>query len=283
LENQVSQKSKKKSTKSKTNNTYTNSQTARELAKKLLLKSRRGSAYFTALNNLKTDKGILQLEKGQLEAEIRELKDQIVNPKPPHPPTNPIGFVPKSVKKTGQAYREFFAGRIYGSTTPKIKGLPNRKDNEYLQIGLGRYGDGRFGPRWIVVDLYDPSPAVDFNYDVQDLPKGWSGRFDLTQCNAIFEHIPYPQKAVNELYRVLKPGGFIYVELPFLQQYHTGGDSTIGKKYHFGGDYWRATVEGLRVWMAEFDEISCGWGNEGVVYFFGRKPVVAKKVARPNA
>lgn len=225
---------------------------------------------------LKKDVGVLQLEKGQLEAEMRRLQDSIVNPPAPHRPTNPIGYIPKNVRKNGQAYREYLTDQIYlGTTVPKLKGLP--KNSRCLQIGLGRHGDGKFGPGWTVVDLFDPSPAVDYNYDVQDLPSDWSGRFDLVLCNAILEHIPYPQKAINELHRVLKPGGFAYVELPFWQRYHTGGDSTIGKKYGFGGDYWRATVEGLRVWMAEFDEISCGWANEGVVYFFGRKPRTPKR------
>lgn len=229
--------------------------------------------------NLRTDIGILQLEKGQLQARINELQDLIVNPRAPHPPTNPVGYIPKNVKKDGQAYRMFLTRQIYfGTKYPKITGLP--KKNKCLQIGLGRNGDGKFGPNWTVVDLFDPSPVVDFNYDVQDLPRDWSGNFDLVLCNAILEHIPYPQKAIDELHRVLKPGGFAYVELPFWQQYHTGGDSTVGEKYNFGGDFWRATVEGLRVWMHEFDEISCGWANEGVVYFFGRKPVKAKKTTK---
>ena len=222
----------------------------------------------------------MQLEKGQLEAELRELQGQlrelherIVNPQEPHPPTNPIGHVPQSVKATGQAYREFLAAQIYGGQVPAIEGFPTV--NECLQIGLGRYGDGKFGPTWVAVDLYDPSPAVDHHYDVQDLPSEWAGRFDLVQCNAILEHIHHPQKAIDELHRVLKPGGYLYAELPFWQPYHTGGDSTVGEKYGFGGDFWRATVEGMRVWMVAFEEISCGWGNEGVVYFFGRKPVVS--------
>jgi SAM-dependent methyltransferase len=273
LENPLPQERKKKPSKSKAGDAKP--RVGRHVAKKLLARTPIIKERITELHNLRTDVGVLQLEKGQLEAKIRQLQEHLVNPKGPHPPTNPIGHVPKSVKRTGQAYREFFAEQIYGSKVPQIKGFP--KNNECLQIGLGRYGDGKFGPTWVAVDLYDPSPAVDFNYDVQDLPKDWTGRFDLTQCNAIFEHIPYPQKAIDELYRVLKAGGYIYAELPFWQQYHTGGDSTVGKKYGFGGDFWRATVEGMRVWMAEFEEISCGWGNEGVVYFFGRKPAAAKK------
>jgi SAM-dependent methyltransferase len=273
LENQVPQESRKKSIKQKTN--HKDTQVSRNLAKRLLLKSRHINALITELNSLRTDKGILQLEKGQLEAKIRELQDQIINPLAPHPPTNPTGYIPKNIKKTGQDYRMFLTKQIYsGTTTPKIKGLP--KNYECLQIGLGREGDGKFGPSWVVVDLFDPSPLVDYHYDVQDLPTDWAKRFDLVLCNAILEHIPYPQKAIDELYRVLKPGGYVYAELPFWQHYHTGGDSTIGEEYGFGGDFWRATVEGMRVWMTEFDEITCGWANEGVVYFFGKKPASAK-------
>jgi len=134
--------------------------------KRLLLRSRYIRSRVFELKNLRIDKGILQLEKGQLEAELRELQGQlrelherIVNPQEPHPPTNPIGHVPQSVKATGQAYREFLAAQIYGGQVPAIEGFPTV--NECLQIGLGRYGDGKFGPTWVAVDLYDPSPAVD--------------------------------------------------------------------------------------------------------------------------
>ncbi len=226
-------------------------------------------------NSLRVYKHKLEQKVGKLEAKVRELEDYIVNPTPAHPPTNPLNYIPKNIKKTGQAYRSFINSQIYEDEYPTVKGVP--KNGEFLQIGLGRYDDGKFGPNWTAVDLFDPSPAVDFNYDVQDLPDDWENKFNLIICNAIFEHIPYPQKATDELYKVLKPGGYLYVELPFWQKYHTGGDSTNGEEYGFGGDYWRATVEGLRVWMSEFEEVSCGWGNEGVVYFFGKKPKSSNK------
>jgi SAM-dependent methyltransferase len=238
--------------------------------KRLLTKVGPAADFMTELTELRRDVGVLQLEKGQLEADVRRLQDYFINPTEPTAPTNPIGYLPDSVTPTGQAYRRFLALQLYDQSSPAITGLTG--DGEYLQVGLGRYGDGKFGPRWIAVDLYDPSPAVDHHYDVHDLPADWSGRFELAMCCAILEHIQYPQKAIDELHRVLAPHGFIYAELPFWQPYHTGGDSTIGESYGFGGDFWRATVDGMRVWMADFDEISCGWANEGVVYFFGRKP-----------
>jgi SAM-dependent methyltransferase len=244
--------------------------TGRRQIKRFLIRFGTVAEFMVELASLRHDVGILQIEKGNLEAEVRILQHRTINPPEPHPPTNPLGYVPEAIPAIGQAYRVFLAGQLYGTPTPTITGVA--ADGEYLQVGLGRYGDGKFGPRWIAVDLYDPSPAVDHHYDVHDLPADWNGRFALAMCCAILEHIHDPQKAIDELYRVLAPAGFLYAELPFWQAYHSGGDSTIGEKYEFGGDFWRATVEGLRVWMAEFDEISCGWANEGVVFFLGRKP-----------
>jgi len=244
--------------------------TGRRQIKRFLIRFRPVAEFMVELANLRRDVAILQMEKGYLEADVRMLQDRIINPPEPHPPSNPLGYVPATIPVAGQAYREFFARQLYGTSTPTITGVP--ADGEYLQVGLGRYGDGKWGPRWVAVDLYDPSPAVDYHYDVHDLPPDWSGRFALVMCCAILEHIHYPQKAIDELYRVLAPAGVLYAELPFWQAYHSGGDSTIGEKYQFGGDFWRATVEGLRVWTAEFEEISCGWANEGVVFFLGRKP-----------
>lgn len=229
------------------------------------------AAFMAELANLRRDVGILALEKGHLEADVRRLQDYVINPTEPHAPSNPLGYLPETLTATGQSYRRFLSLQLYGRSEPFITGLA--KDGEFLQVGLGRYGDGKFGPRWIAVDLYDPSPAVDYHYDVHELPGDWSGRFALAMCCAILEHIHDPQRAIDELHRVLVPGGFLYAELPFWQPYHTGGDSTIGEKYSFGGDFWRATVDGMRVWMSEFEEISCGWATEGVVFYFGRKPV----------
>jgi SAM-dependent methyltransferase len=226
--------------------------------------------FMAELADLRRDVGILSLEKGNLEAEVRRLREYIVNPTEPGPPSNPLGYFPADVPALGTAYRRVIALELYGERTPRITGVAN--DGEYLQVGLGRYGDGKYGPRWVCVDLYDPSPAVDYHHDVHDLPDDWSGRFSIAMCCAILEHIHSPQRAIDELHRVLEPGGFVYAELPFWQPYHVGGDSTIGEQYGFGGDFWRATVDGMRIWMSEFEEISCGWANEGVVYFFGRKP-----------
>ncbi len=44
--------------------------------------------------------------------------------------------------------------------------------------------------------------------DVRDLPFG-DNEFDLILCGHVLEHLPSPERALRELYRVLKPGGHL--------------------------------------------------------------------------
>jgi SAM-dependent methyltransferase len=140
-----------------------------------------------------------------------------------------------------------------------------------LQIGLGRGFASGFAPNWTVVDLYDPSPGVHFRYDVAALPADWTNRFEFVICNAVLEHVPNPREALAELHRVMKPGGRIWCEVPFMQQFHVSTVAAEGGPYHMGGDFWRVTVPGMRVWMANWEEIRCDWAADGVVFFHGRK------------
>jgi len=44
--------------------------------------------------------------------------------------------------------------------------------------------------------------------------------FDLIINQAVLEHVKKPEKIINEIFRVLKKSGYVYVETPFLQEYH---------------------------------------------------------------
>ena len=39
-------------------------------------------------------------------------------------------------------------------------------------------------------------------------------------CEAVLEHLEYPDTAVREMFRVLRPGGIVFAATPFLQPYH---------------------------------------------------------------
>ncbi len=47
-----------------------------------------------------------------------------------------------------------------------------------------------------------------------------SNYFDTILCIAVLEHVENPEEVVPELYRVLKPGGHLILEVPFLQPEH---------------------------------------------------------------
>lgn len=57
------------------------------------------------------------------------------------------------------------------------------------------------------------SPLADVEADICDLPFE-DNTYDVILCNHVLEHIPDDLKAMQELYRVLKPGGMAIVQIP---------------------------------------------------------------------
>jgi len=53
----------------------------------------------------------------------------------------------------------------------------------------------------------------DFFSDVSHLPMS-NDSFDAVICYQVLEHVPYPAQVVAELYRNLRPGGWLYVTVP---------------------------------------------------------------------
>ena len=131
-----------------------------------------------------------------------------------------------------------------------------------LQIGVR---DRKYAPHWTSVDLYDQADYIDFHDDIHDLHFACD-EFDIVVCEAVLEHVTDPPRAIEELRRVLKPGGEIWVVVPFNQPYHPSP-----------GDYWRVTPDGLRLWMKGFSEIASGYFADdkspiyNSCYYQGRK------------
>ncbi|WP_047247677.1 class I SAM-dependent methyltransferase [Maribacter thermophilus] len=57
------------------------------------------------------------------------------------------------------------------------------------------------------------SPLADVKADICDLPFQ-DNAFDIILCNHVLEHIPNDTKAMEELHRVLKPGGWGIFQIP---------------------------------------------------------------------
>jgi len=74
------------------------------------------------------------------------------------------------------------------------------------------------------------SPIADVKADICDLPFE-DNSYDVILCNHVLEHIPDDTKAMLELYRVLKPGGYGIFQIPQdLNRAVTFEDDTITDK-----------------------------------------------------
>lgn len=74
------------------------------------------------------------------------------------------------------------------------------------------------------------SPLADVKADICDLPFP-ANSFDVILCNHVLEHIPNDTKAMHELYRVLKPGGWGVFQIPQnLNSERTFEDNSITDK-----------------------------------------------------
>ena len=78
---------------------------------------------------------------------------------------------------------------------------------------------------YTTTDLF--SPLADVKADICNLPFD-DNQYDVILCNHVLEHIPDDTKAMQELYRVLKPGGMAILQIPQdLKREVTFADDTI--------------------------------------------------------
>lgn len=109
-----------------------------------------------------------------------------------------------------------------------------------LDIGAQNGPYAAFFPNRLAVDLR-PGRGVDVLGDAQSLGLT-DAVFDVVLCTEVLEHLPEPQRAVDEMFRVLKPGGTLLLTTRFLFPIHDAPH-----------DYFRFTKYGLRHLLRRFD------------------------------
>ena len=115
-------------------------------------------------------------------------------------------------------------------------------DAKILDLGAGAR---RRAPNVINLEI-EPTSEIDLIGDGHFLPFK-DNTFDAVISEAVLEHVHSPNRVVREIYRVLKPGGYICVAVPFLQGYHASPH-----------DYQRWTVPGIVQLCTAFSEIESG-------------------------
>lgn len=129
--------------------------------------------------------------------------------------------------------------------------LPMRQAT-VLVVGGGhqrQWLDSQLGTGGAIQVLYsdiDVDADVDVFCDGHDLPFV-DGIFDAVIATAVLEHVLYPERVAAEISRVLKIGGLLYSEVPFMQQVHEGAY-----------DFTRYTLSGHRRLFNHFSEIESG-------------------------
>ncbi len=135
----------------------------------------------------------------------------------------------KAVKKLAPKPRVLvLGGRILGAG---MELFANDPDIELVET------DVAYGPRTALV------------CDAHDVPFA-DASFDGVIVQAVLEHVCDPYRCVEEIHRVLRPGGAIYAETPFIQQVHGGA-----------WDFTRFTDLGHRRLFRRFEALD--WGPVG--------------------
>lgn len=150
---------------------------------------------------------------------------------------------------------------------PRFTRPRNRKLWEWMNVNaIGKRvlnlgsGVGRFDSllstevRSINLDIDPRKPRVTVVADAHFLP--FKDRtFDIVYSIAVLEHVERPWKVAEEIARVLRPGGHVVLELPFLNVIHDEHD------------YFRFTDKGIRSLFHEtefemvFEQVGSGGGS----------------------
>jgi SAM-dependent methyltransferase len=101
-------------------------------------------------------------------------------------------------------------------------------------------GTRRYGRNVLNIDV-EPLPGVDLVGVAEQLPLA-DGSCDGAVLQAVLEHVRRADLTLRELHRVLKPGGSLFIEVPFMQGYHPSP-----------ADYRRYTEEGLRAELTDYE------------------------------
>lgn len=85
--------------------------------------------------------------------------------------------------------------------------------------------------------------------DAHQLPFS-SGSLHCVFCVSVLQYVHQPQQVVNEIFRVLKPRGVVYINVPFVSRYTPDPE-----------DLYRFSVRGVQVLCEAFEKIQVGYNR----------------------
>jgi SAM-dependent methyltransferase len=137
--------------------------------------------------------------------------------------------------------------RLLQPPLPLIRNPRERNDYPLGQWNLYIGGAGRTPPGYVNLDLV-AMPGVDILADAEVLPFP-SDVFKRVECDAVLEHVRHPEWVIQEIIRVLAPGGHVHLVTPFCHPFH-----------EYPADYRRFTLDGLKVMVGgRLEVVDEGW------------------------
>ena len=115
--------------------------------------------------------------------------------------------------------------------------------------------------------------TLDYESDITEIPVP-DNSFDVVLCTEVLEHVTEPIKAVHELARILRPGGWLLLTAPL-------GSFLHQEPYHFYGGYtphWYHKFLGEAGFSIESIE-----PNQGFFSLFGQEAQRFRRYLRPRA
>lgn len=98
------------------------------------------------------------------------------------------------------------------------------------------------------VDINHGDPEPDFIDDICAASRLQPARYDGIVCLSVLEHVYDPFAAIVQIRRLLQPGGYLLIHLPFLYRYHAPPDLEFTDCYRFSRD-------GIAWMLRDFSEV----------------------------
>ncbi|MCB9072215.1 MAG: class I SAM-dependent methyltransferase [Bdellovibrionaceae bacterium] len=137
--------------------------------------------------------------------------------------TEEVPVFQQNLKKLGSFY--YFLVRVLGPVLnhpmnkKQLDSICARFGEESIILNIGS-GPVRVLKREDIINLdVTPYNEVDILIESEELPIK-SNVVDLIINIAVLEHVPNPDEMVSEIYRCLKPGGYAFIFVPFMQPFH---------------------------------------------------------------
>lgn len=138
----------------------------------------------------------------------------------------------------------YFTHKKIDRILSKIVNEYDKKGKQILEIGTGTRSrkDKFFKAKFITSD-YVKRKNVDKIIDITNIQLP-DKSIDFILCENVLEHVFKHQKAISEMYRILKPTGTIFIVVPFLFPLHD-----IPNDYHRYSEY------SLKLLLSEFKTV----------------------------